>query len=75
MLVENKLTCLEKKINLVNQISADVARVYGRMCIIFQLPTGFDTFGDLSDYVLKRITSNSSTLIFFIIESMLESVN
>ena len=53
------LTCLEKKINLVNQIPADAARVYDGMCIIRQLPTGFDTFGDLSDYVLKKITSNS----------------
>ena len=51
-------TYLEKKINLVNQIPADAARVYDGMCIIRQLPTGFDTFGDLPDYVLK-ITSNS----------------
>ena len=36
------------------------------MHIIRQLPTGFYTFRDLSDYVLKRITSNSSTPIFFI---------
>ena len=43
------LTSLEKKTNLVNQMPADVARVYDGMCIICQLPTGFDTFGDLSD--------------------------
>ena len=60
------LTCLEKKINLVNQISADAARLYDGMCFIRQLPTAFDTFGDLSDYVLKRITSYSSALIFCI---------
>ena len=57
------LTCLEKKISLINQIPADAARVCGGMCIIRQLQTGFDTFGDLSDYVLKRITSNSPPLI------------
>ena len=33
------LTCLEKKINLVNQISADAARLYDGMCFIRQLPT------------------------------------
>ena len=30
------------------------------------LPTDFDSFGDLSDYVLKRVTSSSSAFIFFI---------
>ena len=59
------LTSLEKKINLVNQISADAARVYDCMCIIRQLPTNFDTFRDLSDCFLKRITLNSIALIFF----------
>ena len=60
------LTWLENKINLVNQIPADAARVYDGMCIIRQLPTGFDNFEEgISDYVLKRITSNSSALIFF----------
>ena len=35
------LTCLEKKINLVNQIPADAARVYNEMCLLCQLPAGF----------------------------------
>ena len=60
------LTCLEKKINLVNQIPPDAARMYDGMCIIRQLPIGFDTFTYLSDYVLKRITFSSSAYIFFI---------
>ena len=59
------LTWLENNINLVNQIPADAARVYDGMCIIRQLPTGFDNFQGISDYVLKRITSPSSALIFF----------
>ena len=33
--------------------------------IIHQLRTGFDTLVDLSDFVLKRITSNSSAHFFF----------
>ena len=32
--------------------------------IICQLPTGLDTFGDLSIYVLRKITSNNSFQIF-----------
>ena len=58
------LTSLERKTSLVSQITADLARVCDGMCIIIQLTTGFDTFGDLSDYVLKRITSNTSAQIF-----------
>ena len=57
---------LGKENNLVNQIPADAARVYDVICIIRQLPTSFNTFGDLSDYVLKGIASSSSALIFFI---------
>ena len=58
------LTCLENKISLVSQITTDVARVCDGVCIIIQLTTGFDTFGELSDSVLKRITSNTSAQIF-----------
>ena len=36
------------------------------MCIIQQLPCGIETFGQLSDFVLKRITTNESAHIFFI---------
>ena len=35
------------------------------MCIVQQVPTSFEVFGQLSDYILKRITSNPSTNIFF----------
>ena len=57
-------TCLENQINLVNQIPGYATRVYGGMCIIHHFPTGFDTYGDLSDYFLMRITANTQ-LIFF----------
>ena len=36
------------------------------MCIIHQLSTGLETFGDLSERVLKRITSNDTFHIFFV---------
>lgn len=42
------------------------ARVYDSICIIHQLPTGFNTFGYPFDYVLNSITSNSSADIFLI---------
>ena len=37
---------------------------YDGMRIIRQLPTSFDNFGDLSDYALRKITSNNLTYIF-----------
>ena len=36
------------------------------MCIMHQLPKYLETFGDLSSYVLRTITSNDSNNIFFI---------
>ena len=59
------LKTLEEKITLVDHVPQESARVYDRMCIVQQVPTGFEVFGQLSDYILKRITSNPSTNIFF----------
>ena len=58
------LACLKKKINLFDEIPIHVARVYDGMCLICQLPDGFDTSGDLSDYAVRRITPNNCTHVF-----------
>ena len=34
------------------------AVIFSGMCLIQQLPPGLNTFGDISDLILKRITSN-----------------
>ena len=60
------LASLELKISLIDAIPPRSARIYDGMCIIQQLPTGLETFGDVSDYVLKRITSNDAEKIFFV---------
>ena len=59
------LKALEEKITFVDHVPQESARVYDGMCIVQQVPTGFEVFGQLSDYILKRITSNPSTNIFF----------
>ena len=59
------LKALEEKITFVDHVPQESARVYDEMCIVQQVPTGFEVFGQLSDYILKRITSNPSTNIFF----------
>ena len=59
------LKALEQKITSVDHVPQESARVYDGMCIVQQVPTGFEVFGQLSDYILKRITSSPSTNIFF----------
>jgi len=60
------LNALEDKIPVLDTIPPKAERIYDGMCIIQQLPTGLETFGDLSECVLKRITSNDSFHIFFV---------
>lgn len=60
------LTSLEPRINHVDTIPPNSARIYDGMCILQQLPSGFETFGEVSEYVLKRITSNDAKNIFFV---------
>ena len=55
------LTSLENKINLVDQLPPNTPRIYDRMCILQQLLNGLETFGEVSEFVLRRITSNDST--------------
>ena len=60
------LNALEDRIPALDTIPSKAARIYDGMCIIHQLPTGLETFGDLSECVLKRITANDSSHIFFV---------
>ena len=50
---------LKKKINLADQMPIHVARVSDRICLICKVPKGFNTFGDISIYVMRRINSNN----------------
>ena len=62
------LNVLEERIPVLGTTPPKAARIYDGMCVIQQLPTGLETFGDLSERVLKRITSNNSSHIFFVID-------
>ena len=59
-------TSWKRRFPHLEEIPNQSARACDRMCLIQQSPTGLGTFGQLSDYILKRITSNPSKLIFFI---------
>ena len=60
------LTALEEKIDHIDNMPPKAARIYDGMVILQQLPNGLETFGEVSEFVLKRITANDSEHIFFI---------
>ena len=43
------------------------------MCIIQQLPSGLDTFGIISEFVLNRITRTNASEIFFVTDQYFET--
>ena len=43
------------------------------MCIVQQLPSGLDTFGTISEFLLKRITRNHESEIFFVTNQYFET--
>ena len=45
--------------------------IFNGMCLIQQLPSGLNTFGDISDLILKRITSNHAQQVYFITDQYL----
>ena len=47
--------------------------IFNGMCLIQQLPYGLNTFGDISDLILKRITSNHAQQVYFITDQYLEN--
>ena len=60
------LNALEDKIQVLDTIPPKATRVYDGMCVIQQLSSALETFGTLSEYVLKRITANGSPHVFFV---------
>ena len=62
------LAAIEKEADepCVNEIPDDCVRVYDGMVVIQQTPsTSLETFGDISKYVLERITSGQYKFIYF----------
>ena len=64
--VKSKLqNALDEKMNLVDSVPQNCARVFDGMSIVQQIPSGLEIFGCLSDFILTRITNNPSLNIFF----------
>ena len=69
------LNVLEPKMETV-QLPTPVeggAVIFDGMCLIQQLPPGLNTFGHISDLILKGITSNHAQQVYFITNQYLEN--
>ena len=57
---------IETEIPLTTNLPENTARVFDAMVLIQQLPEGVNTFGDVSDHILNRITKNTSRCVFLV---------
>ena len=62
---------IEKEMEHLTEVS-EGAHIYDGMCLLQQLRHPLLTFGDASEAILQRITSNSSTKIFFVTDQYFE---
>ena len=67
------LQAVEKEIPSLEEIPSNSTMIYDGMCVIQQLPNQLNTFGVVSDFVLRRITSNSAKEVMFIADQYLET--
>ena len=57
---------IEKEIPLTTSSPENTVRNFDAMVLIQQLPEGVNTFGDLSNYILNRISKNTSHCVFLV---------
>ena len=66
---------LNKSIETVDMVPENTPRIYDGMVLFQKLPPTLVMFGDISDYVLKKIMKDSSRICFFVTDYYLpESV-
>ena len=57
---------IEKEIPFTTSLRENTVRVFDAMVLIQQLPERINTFGDVSDHILNRITKNTSRCVFLV---------
>ena len=60
------LQSLEKDIPTMEEVSANSSLIFDGLCVIQQLLKGLDTFGTMSEFILKRTTSNNAKEVMFV---------
>ena len=71
----NLLDTIEKDVDdaMVDALPVDCVRVFDGMVIIQQLASmSFETFGEMSEYVLKRIISHPGKIVYFVTDQYLD---
>lgn len=63
---------IEKDLKHTTESVSSGIYIYDRMCLIQQLQQPLNTFGDVSDTILRRITSNNVSRIFFVTDQYLD---
>ena len=72
--VKSKLIqSLEKDIPIMEKVSANNSLIFDGLCVIQQLLKGLDTFGTISEFILKRIISNNAKEVMFVSDQYFEA--
>ena len=67
------LQSLEKDILTLEEVPANSSLIFDGLCVIQQLPKGLDTFGTISEFIFKRITSNIAKEVMFVTDQYFEA--
>ena len=64
---------LGKEIPTMEEVPAKSSFIFDGLCVIQQLPKELDTFGSISEFILKRITSNNAKEVMFVTDQYFEA--
>ena len=57
----------------MEKVPASSSLTFDGLSVIQQLPKGLDTFGTISEFILKRITSNNAKEVMFVTDQYSEA--
>ena len=57
----------------MGEVPANSSLIFDCLCVIQQLSKGLDTFGAISEFILKRITSNNAKEVIFVTDQYFEA--
>ena len=67
------LQSLEKDITTMEEVPPNSSLIFDGLCVIQQLPKGLDTFGTISEFILKWIASNNAKEVMFVTDQYFEA--
>ena len=67
------LQSFEKDIPTMEEVLVNSYLIFDGLCVIQQLPKGLDTFGTISEFILKWIASNNAKEMMFVTDQYFEA--